>query len=546
MDILPSFRGLALHFLVLVCCWSYPAPISGIVPGNYKNGAVASHPLGFLADSGVTWHRRRLQGFFTKKPAQTTPKPGTKTPAKSSPPPPAKAAAVGKGKAGPPAPRGKIPAKAPVATKPAAGKAPVPGKAPVGGKPAAGNVAATGKAAPAAPPKTPPAGTVRNAAPAPKGKPGFQPMLIGVGAANSGTSALATYIRSLSWILTADKKSTGYFDRVAATTAIQSLADMRDADATTLVRNYLNFWPHLRPLTSGVTCASLSCSMRATKPNSVAFEFSGDYMVDRRSAWALRSLLATQPKGSIKLLMLLRNPVDRAYAQYFQDGHKMIRDFTPTIKEEVDVLEACYEKAHMSLREKCKPGSLQHTSFQSCARSFVAKHIENQNPWFQWLEEKQAAATYAASVAAAKAAGKKKAPPPPECDAACEARLRKYQGLVLKSMYLDQIRNFICAGFPADDIIVVTHGELLAEPKNVLHRIADHMGLPLKFVSPKLEKDVESGAIHGMMHTTQGSVPKEAREFLNRYFEVHNRNLLRLLMSRNFNINGHYLAKEFE
>lgn len=166
----------------------------------------------------------------------------------------------------------------------------------------------------------------------------------------------------------------------------------------------------------------------------------------------------------VRLLMILRNPVARAISGYYQlrNFHKTdpqvkgtggsldiraLRAMKSLFGDEIRLLKRCHK--HLSLTQGCHGASHQLDHFLECVAQ-AKKDLDLQGQWFQRFSNDTLRWQ--------------------------QTGLVFHEGMLLRGYYADQIRNFLCAGFKPEQLILATSSELRNDMGKVLDRIADAFG----------------------------------------------------------------------
>eukprot|EP00045_Choanoeca_perplexa_P004498 m.38664 g.38664 ORF g.38664 m.38664 type:complete len:385 (+) comp12606_c0_seq4:192-1346(+) len=343
------------------------------------------------------------------------------------------------------------------------------------------------------------------------------PAIIGLGAQKAGSTTLFAYLRELKWMDTALSKELHFFDKLV-TQPIQPQSNR----ALQVYKNYARKWPRAN---RKLTCQGGSGCNMSTGYSMETTECTPIYLSDRRVATQIRNVLPHA--DSVKFLVILRDPVERANSGYWQanPNSMTVKWATELALKEVDVLNQVYNTTLSLHRAKLR--GRQILNHDGCATGWEqyklldaelqAKKIDKR--WFSnTLKTLPGSRVFGSS-----------------------GRFPAREGHVYRGIYVDQIRNYICAGFKPEQFLILTNGELRDDQTGAMHRIAQFMDRP---VNLKHARKVESGMVrysrpHG--HFSDGTIAT-----LQAFYKPYNQDLVRLLLENRFNVNPHYILKEFE
>lgn len=187
---------------------------------------------------------------------------------------------------------------------------------------------------------------------------------------------------------------------------------------------------------------------------------SPSYMFARHAAWRMAATFKEQGVlPHVRVLMVLRNPVARAVSGFYQlnamHGHSYLQDagvsplavMKSLFETEITLLNRCQH--HLSLKLGCRTSEQQVGSLLRClSEAQAASAIKGK--WFRRFNTNTNSG----------------------------GDMVFHEGILLRGYYADQIRNFICAGFRPDQLILATTGEVRNSLGKVLDRIANAFGKP--------------------------------------------------------------------
>lgn len=284
----------------------------------------------------------------------------------------------------------------------------------------------------------------------------------------------------------------------------------------------------------------------------ITVDFSPNYSFDRRVAWAIQQILP-HAQSTLKFVLILREPVARSLSNYAwvtrNDAGYEPRNpiYAESAEAEMKLLRLCYNatlafQPHASSHTQplkfsndvaangnaagaaatpqhastawCRTAHAQYAAFAECVRPLVGstKAVPNVS-WFEYLFHDKDAKIYKETL---------------------------YEGILLKSMYVDNIVNFLCAGFKPEQFIIVTNGELNRNYTRVMERLSKFVENPAVWLQ-QAPKETATG------HVTSNPVviSDATRAAMHEFFEPYNRQLLQLLMTHPFHIDAESLLEEF-
>jgi hypothetical protein len=256
----------------------------------------------------------------------------------------------------------------------------------------------------------------------------------------------------------------------------------------------------------------------------VRFEISPSYMMQRQSAWAMREILG-KDADSARLFFILRNPTKRAFSGLFQVAPKSTPEqFASLIQSEIRILDKCYGES-FKLPEApsptaCPSGARQNKDLLACSARY-AEASGDSAPWFQ---------RYTRTLGF-------------DWRHANGSAFWRSEGLVIRGLYLDQVRNFVCAGFRPEQMMFIMANELYSNQVEVLARLSAFVGQELGFRTPEDEAEVRKGIFKN--HKSRGELDDTSRGILNTFYAKHNRALVQYLLSDSFVVDKEALLREF-
>eukprot|EP00045_Choanoeca_perplexa_P005879 m.49187 g.49187 ORF g.49187 m.49187 type:complete len:416 (+) comp13347_c0_seq2:111-1358(+) len=362
----------------------------------------------------------------------------------------------------------------------------------------------------------------------------FPSFLIGVGCQKCGTTALHRYLAGMPWTGTAGRKEVHFFDKHKCERLIE------ETNVSYALQSYLNRWgPDHR-----------------TAP--VLFEFSPKYMYERHAPHRMAQVFGSHLKD-IRFLMVLRNPARRAFSGLFQQAPKLNASvFDVSAIGEMNVLLDCYNHGlsmglpsmprqpaapddsylvqtpsglkrhsgavptHVTPVAVCTHPDRQYTALKTCLDERT-KMTGDQSPWF-----KRDLTNHFGSGSS------KQAP---------------YNGHLLRGIYVDQLRNMLCAGIQPNQIMIVSSNTLYHDQLGVLGRIAQWLNQSLPTaddVSEKVINQLTNGIVSNTRSFRHGSPDPTVMTRLDRFLEPFNDVLLHLVASLPFHANVTALSLELD
>lgn len=107
-----------------------------------------------------------------------------------------------------------------------------------------------------------------------------------------------------------------------------------------------------------------------------------------------------------------------------------------------------------------------------------------------------------------------------------------YEGVVMRGIYVDQIQNFLCAGFRPEQMMVLLSSELFNDSMESLGRISRFVGRKPEFIDEQQRSSAEKG-VHAN-HRARGKMLAKTQALLQRFYAPYNRRLVELLRSQAF------------
>lgn len=345
----------------------------------------------------------------------------------------------------------------------------------------------------------------------------------GLGVQKSGTTSLHRYMASIPWVDRGVTKEDHFFD-ISATAVYDPNAKVQTKRIIATYMDYLKSWPEAKQATS---CAKGNMKCKVNGYDKVTLEISPSYITDRRAPWVMHEVLPHAK--TVKLLLLLREPAARALSGFGQSCHSCtMEEYDKTALEEVALLRKCYSATmgfetpgHRSGRAPtdsvCSTGHEQWSSLHECAKNDM---IRSKHPWFRRFTSKSVDFDFKGHF---------------------KENGNLHEGVILRGIYVDSIKNFLCAGFKPEQFLIITNKELYDDQMGALKRFSDFMGREL--ILDDVDR-VEHGIVKNKQ-THDNAFKPDTLKTLRSFYRPYNEALLDLLLNNPFNINKHYLLQEF-
>ena len=346
----------------------------------------------------------------------------------------------------------------------------------------------------------------------------------------SGTSAFHYFLERLNGIRTGHLKEEHFFDQQSIAQHGPDNANVAASDVRAQYLRYLRSWPPARQ-TTNCSQTTMQCQPIDGGFDDVTIEITPSYIADRRVPWIMHEILPHATE--VKLLLVLREPVARTLSGFFQvckTCHGSLME--QVLPRELELLKKCYaatagfgagygtRMAKAPTARVCATGHEQMARMHACVHADAEK---DDKPWFGQFTRMSVAE---------------------------EERFHEnphrgrdpYQGVIFRGIYVDSIKNYLCAGFRPEQFLIMTTSELRADMQAAVDRLARFVGKKLTpmdaglFEAEDYEKNSKSAG-----HHLSAAIEKDLRNF----FRPYNEALLELLMNNNFDIHEKYLAEEF-
>eukprot|EP00730_Choanoeca_flexa_P012727 TRINITY_DN4562_c0_g1_i1.p1 TRINITY_DN4562_c0_g1~~TRINITY_DN4562_c0_g1_i1.p1 ORF type:complete len:454 (+),score=78.34 TRINITY_DN4562_c0_g1_i1:147-1508(+) len=359
---------------------------------------------------------------------------------------------------------------------------------------------------------------------------GVYPRFIVIGCQKCGTASLNVYLTALHNFTAPVLKELHGFRGDLARKAI--MAGSSGGLARTAQRTM--DWYHRKWGTRGLSMkcnATLGRCQGNADPATAPFEITPRYITDMRVPYNMQSLLPNA--DTLKLVLLLRNPINRTWSSYHQSTKAHMhtnRMFAQMMVNETRLLRACYNGSlgYMTFGsgntttigvanlKACRNPWYMYRKFALCLKEQL---VDDPNPWYVKY-------TLAYDLFLTRFRLSDQTP---------------YEGLIGRGIYVDQLLNYLCAGFDPKSILVITQGELRADPAMVTKRIAQHVGVSWEPARLSAFTD----GVHRQSRVKGHTMPVPVFELLKEVFSPHTRLLMELLETNAFVANKTALHAEF-
>ena len=354
--------------------------------------------------------------------------------------------------------------------------------------------------------------------------------LIGVGCQKCGTNTLNELLRTVPWTQRPRKKELHFFDAAVVTASNCTVLVPRIADAQLT-------WPCpssvLRGPDLGAALATATLQAYRKERNwqrwrphkhitaaegrrhgPIRFEVTPSYMSHRQTPYAMAAAFRSAGllHSSVKLVFTLRNPAARAWSAVHQatlGKTKRIRPeaFHELVRRETQILRHCYGGS-LSLERGCdgRTGEEQNRRLAECV---ATNPFNDKAPWFARFT--QTSSTRAQNVRHAQG---------------------MHEGVVLRGMYVDQVRSFMCAGFQPEQMLFLSSTDVFTDEAGALDWLAGQVGRPRRNVG-RPRRNATFGSDPGK-HAQRAQMMPETETLLREFYAPLSRALVELLRSKDF------------
>lgn len=236
-------------------------------------------------------------------------------------------------------------------------------------------------------------------------------------------------------------------------------------------------------------------------------------MYDRRVASRMMNVLRPR-RESVRLVVLVRDPVPRAYSGFYQlDDKADASDFHNLVAREMEVIRKCYIQGLMFVNEAhCHSAEEQYAALRRCVRQVVA----DGRPWYE----------------------RSIAPLNNNYSSSVNENGHSYwmhEGILLRGIYADQLKNFLCAGWRPEQIFISTTSQLHAHPHRLATRLADFIGPPARLTGAFKQRLRGGETIHrGTAAGGHAPMNERTKAMLADFYREYNLALVHFLRQHNF------------
>eukprot|EP00055_Hartaetosiga_balthica_P003266 m.140136 g.140136 ORF g.140136 m.140136 type:complete len:430 (+) comp27269_c0_seq1:31-1320(+) len=327
-------------------------------------------------------------------------------------------------------------------------------------------------------------------------------LFIGTGFQKCGTGTLAVLLRCINRVVTfPDAKEFHFFDKTLLYNAGITLDMLQKNDSLRkYVRDqYLLQWGPIpqQPLPW------------------IPLEITPMYAVQEDIPYLMMEVLK-EIRSKVKLFVIVRNPISRAYSGYFQAQKTRTPSmFGSYVEQELDILDKCYWDGIFVNPKVCPLPSENHAHLRKCVKTYGKGF-----PWFGRTTDYKLKKT--------------------DHDEHGVSYVL-YEGLIRRGIYRDQLQNYLCAGWKAENILITTLSQLHTDPKGVLKMIRDNLIEGPSTVSNECffeSQHEQKGS------KTQGAIDATVKKRLRNFYRPHNEAFIHLLHSHKFIVNINHVEAE--
>eukprot|EP00045_Choanoeca_perplexa_P013006 m.144903 g.144903 ORF g.144903 m.144903 type:complete len:481 (+) comp16209_c0_seq11:118-1560(+) len=359
---------------------------------------------------------------------------------------------------------------------------------------------------------------------------GVFPRMIVLGCQKCGTASLFVYLSALNnFIPPINKELHAFRGEVTRKTVNGGSTQRLKRIAMRTVRWYSHKWAASN---LSMTCNPIDGRCNGTAlPTQAPFEITPRYLSDMRVPYNMHTLLPNV--NSLKMVVILRNPIARVWSAYHQSTASQYhtnRVFAELMVNETQLLYTCYNSSlgymtfginqttniGMDSLHVCRDPWYMYRKMGLCVRDNTPNPDK---PWFVKY-------TQAYDLTPTNFRLQDQTP---------------FEGIVARGLYVDQLLNYLCAGFQPESLLVISQGELARDPLAVAQRVADHVGVEQATAQDwPFSHDVQRQS------RVQGRpMPHVIAKMLEDLYRPHTRLLMRLLRTNRFSVNVSAIEKEF-
>ena len=231
-------------------------------------------------------------------------------------------------------------------------------------------------------------------------------------------------------------------------------------------------------------------------------EIAGDYTADL----LLHPVAPRRVRGSlphIKIVVLLRNPIDRAYSHYImskRSGREEFQSFSAVVETEINEIPPLLESHRRAFLDP-QPRTTQHFLMPDGSPILTAKHDKNWSP--RVLKSREDMMFY------------------------------YYTSCVFRSIYCDQLWRWLQM-YPREQFMIVQSEKFFSDPKKIMTKISDFLNLQaFEFDTGELDRTWGGGASDNFEQSGDyASMSSETRSLLSNFFKPFNERLYSLIGER--------------
>eukprot|EP00055_Hartaetosiga_balthica_P003440 m.7777 g.7777 ORF g.7777 m.7777 type:complete len:370 (-) comp2916_c0_seq1:74-1183(-) len=299
-------------------------------------------------------------------------------------------------------------------------------------------------------------------------------ILIGIGCQKCGSTSLFAALKGLDDLYLYKEKELHYFDRHFNASE----------DEKTLFSEYFSAWKQFR-----------------REEPWVPSELSPVYMVDKYVPYRMMHIFKRQWE-SVRFIAILRDPVERAYSGFFQSSVGMTyKQFPHQMRIDMEAVSKCYLDALFVNENNCLSPKEMYANAEKCRK----EKIGDGNPWFDTPSEL------------------------PES-------MKLYESVLYRGIYVDQLRNYLCAGWKPEQFLIISTNEMKTNLQGVINRVVKHTGITNRLQGYAGKRIENNKTPHvGSKTASKPAMPKDIEHELARFYTPYNEQLIHFLKKHNFN-----------
>lgn len=221
--------------------------------------------------------------------------------------------------------------------------------------------------------------------------------------------------------------------------------------------------------------------------------------------------------SNLTILFILREPISRAVSGFFNSQNRFHNNVTLDnfLLTEMMILKLCYERT-LSLRKKCESSLNRMSNLAKC----VSQYHPLTNSFHYWYQSLTSRVAHLDENWQWGHADKNSFFP---------------DAVLLRGLYIDQIRNYICAGFHPSQIMIVTYSQLVNSHISILSKIQKRYGFSTNITT---SFPISNSKSHGRKPSPY--VLRQIEEF----FELYNKQAIDYILQNGFDVDIDYLTME--